>query len=113
MYKTVQKYRNKRIGEFDSQKERRRFYDLQILQRAGEITDLQRQVEFELIPSQKGADGKTLERPVKYIADFVYYDKRQGKQVVEDVKSPVTRTKDYVIKRKLMLFIYKIRIQEI
>ena len=112
MYKTVQKYRNKRIGEFDSQKERRRFYDLQILQRAGEITDLQRQVEFELIPSQKDRDGKTIERAVKYIADFTYADKN-GRFVVEDVKSPVTRTKDYIIKRKLMLFVYKIRITEI
>ena len=106
------KYHNKKVYGFDSKKEKRRFDELKILQRVGEISDLKTQVPFELIPTQKGADGKTLERPVKYIADFTYTDKN-GRFVVEDVKSPVTRTKDYVIKRKLMLFIHKIRIQEI
>ena len=106
------KYHNKKVYGFDSKKEKRRFDELKILQRIGEISDLKTQVPFELIPTQKGKDGKTLERPVKYIADFTYTDKN-GKFVVEDVKSPVTRTKDYVIKRKLMLFIHQIRITEI
>jgi len=106
------KYHNKKVYGFDSKKEKRRFDELKILQRVGEISDLKTQVPFELIPTQKDKDGKTLERPVKYIADFTYADKN-GKFVVEDVKSPVTRTKDYVIKRKLMLFIHQIRITEI
>lgn len=108
----MNKYHNKKIGTFDSRKELNRFHQLQLLQRAGEITNLQRQVAFELLPSQKGADGKTIERPVKYIADFTYNDKN-GKLIVEDVKSPITRTAEYVIKRKLMLFIHNIRINEI
>lgn len=106
------KYHNKRVYGFDSQKEKRRFDELKILQRAGEIRDLKTQVPFELIPAQKDKDGKTIERAVKYIADFTYADKN-GRFVVEDVKSPATRTKDYIIKRKLMLFVYKIRITEI
>ena len=106
------KYHNKKAYGFDSQKEKRRFDELKILQRIGEIRDLKTQVPFELIPAQKDRDGKTIERAVKYIADFTYADKN-GRFVVEDVKSPATRTKDYIIKRKLMLFIHKIKITEI
>ncbi|MBR7002095.1 MAG: DUF1064 domain-containing protein [Neisseriaceae bacterium] len=106
------KYHNKKVYGFDSKKEKRRFDELKILQRIGEIRDLKTQVPFELIPAQKDKDGKTIERAVKYIADFTYADKN-GMFVVEDVKSPATRTKDYIIKRKLMLFVYKIRITEI
>jgi hypothetical protein len=86
---------------FDSKKEAARFQELSILQRAGEIEGLQRQVPFELVPKTPG------ERAVKYKADFVYYDK-DGKAIVEDVKSPATRKKaDYIIKRKLMKLIYR------
>ena len=74
----------------------------------GVISDLKMQVPFELIPSQK-RDGKTVERPVKYIADFVYT--QDGETVVEDAKG--MRTKEYVIKRKLMLMRYGIRIREV
>lgn len=92
--------------EHDSKKEAKRWMELCLLQRAGEISDLKRQVPFELIPKQEG------ERAVKYIADFVYTER--GKQVVEDVKSLATRKKEsYIIKRKLMLFIHHIRIKEI
>jgi hypothetical protein len=80
--------------------------ELCLLQRAGEISDLKRQVPFELIPKQEG------ERAVKYIADFVYTER--GKQVVEDVKSSATRKKaEYVIKRKLMRYIHNIKIKEV
>ena len=65
---------------------------------------------FTLIPSQKDENGKTIEKPVKYIADFVYKTKN-GVLVVEDTKG--VRTADYIIKRKLMLYIHKIRIKEI
>lgn len=94
--------------EFDSQKEARRFRELSLLERAGQITDLQRQVKFELIPSQR-IDGKVVERACTYVADFVYTE--NGKKVVEDTKG--FKTKDYIIKRKLMLHINGIKIHEI
>jgi hypothetical protein len=105
--------------KFDSVKEARRYGELLLLLQAGAITDLQRQVEFELIPAQREPDtvgvrgairkGKVIERAVKYVADFVYYE--NGKKVVEDTKG--FKTKDYIIKRKLMLWVHGIRIKEI
>ncbi len=125
------KYHSRKITRdgmtFDSLKEYRRFRELSLLQKAGEITDLKRQVEFELIPAQyeeiptgevyKVGERKgqpkmkrvCLELPVKYIADFVY--KENGKTIVLDTKG--FKTKDYVIKRKLMLYIHKIKIKEV
>ena len=107
------KYHNKKItrdGEdFDSIKEYRRFCELSLLAKAGKVTDLKRQVKFELIPSQR-IDGKVVERPVTYIADFVY-ETKEGRVVVEDTKG--MKTKDYIIKRKLMLWLHGIRIQEV
>ena len=93
---------------FDSQHEARRYQELRWLLRMGLISDLRRQVEYELIPSQKRG-GKVVERPVKYIADFVYTE--NGEEVVEDAKG--MRTKEYVIKRKLMLWQYGIQIREV
>ena len=63
-----------------------------------------------MIPSQK-IDGKVVERECAYISDFEYYDARTGELIVEDTKG--VRTKDYIIKRKLMLYNYNIRIREI
>jgi hypothetical protein len=117
------KYHNKKITRngvtFDSKKEARRYGELLLLERAGVITDLQRQVEFELIPTQREADtigvrggvkkGKVIELAVKYVADFVY--KENDKTIVEDTKG--FKTKDYIIKRKLMLYVHGIRIKEI
>ena len=93
---------------FDSQKEYRRFCELRLLERAGKVKDLQRQVKFELIPSQR-IGGKVVERACNYIADFVYTE--NGKKVVEDTKG--FKTTDYIIKRKLMLWVHGIRIIEI
>lgn len=124
----MNKYYNKKItidGQvFDSRKEARRYSELKMLEKAGQITDLQTQVPFELIPAQYeryeryGKNGQRLkdgvrcvEKAVKYIADFVY--KENGVLVVEDTKSPATRTKDYVIKRKLMRHIHDIKIKEV
>lgn len=95
---------------FDSRLEHRRWCELHWLQRAGEISNLQRQVKFELIPAMRGEDGRIEERPVTYIADFVYTDS-DGKQVVEDAKG--VKTKDYIIKRKLMRFVHGIKIREV
>lgn len=110
--------------EFDSRKEARRWNELKLLERAKEISNLQRQVKYVLIPAQyetieryskKGdrlKDGtKLIEREVAYIADFVYTDMKTGKTVVEDTKG--VKTKDYIIKRKLMLYLHQIRIKEI
>ena len=95
---------------FDSQKEAARWQELKLMQRAGLICELQRQVPFVLIPKQE-RKGKVIERPVVYKADFVY--RENGEDVVEDVKSRATKTKEYIIKRKLLLWQYGIRIKEI
>ena len=105
---------------FDSKKEYDRYIELTLLSRSGAIKGLKRQVKFELIPAQYEPDiistrgkvkrGKLIERAVSYIADFVYTDEN-GKTVVEDCKG--MRTKDYIIKRKLLLYIHGIRIKEI
>lgn len=110
---------------FDSKTEARRYAELKILQKNGEITGLELQRVFELIPAQYesyeryGKNGKRLkdgkkciEKSCVYKADFVYVNS-DGEMVVEDTKSPVTRTKDYIIKRKLMLYKYGIKIVEI
>lgn len=130
-YSKTNKYSNTKVtinGEtFDSKKEARRYSDLKLLERAGKITKLQTQVKFVLIPAQyetyerygkKGQrlkDGKRLlEKECAYIADFVYQDTKTGELVVEDVKSVATKKKEsYIIKRKLLLKEYGIKIHEI
>ena len=97
-----------------------------MLERCGAISDLRRQVTYELIPNQreestrvytkgrkKGQpiEGRVIEKAVTYKADFVYTDAATGKEIVEDTKG--MRTKDYIIKRKLMLYIHGIKIQEV
>ena len=125
----MNKYGNKKVvfdGEvFDSKREMYRYMDLKFLERCGAISDLKRQVTYELIPVQrekstrvyqkgrkKGQpiEGKIIEKAVTYIADFVYTDIATGKEVVEDAKG--MRTRDYIIKRKLMLYIHGIKIRE-
>ena len=96
---------------FDSQKEAQRYAELRLLERGKVISDLRLQVKFPLIPAQKDENGKVIERAVNYIADFVYIDKKTGHTVVEDTKG--FKTKEYIIKRKLMLHIYGIRIREV
>lgn len=93
---------------FDSRREAKRYSELLLLERAGVIKNLELQKSFELIPSQK-INGKVVERPCKYIADFVYEE--NGKIVVEDTKG--MRTDKYIIKRKLMLYKYGIQIKEV
>lgn len=101
---------------FDSKKERDRWEILRIMEKQGKIKDLQRQVSFELIPNQRGSDGKVIERAVKYIADF-QYSNASGIVVVEDVKgyrNPQSAGyAKFVIKRKLMLYVYGIQIKEV
>lgn len=120
------KYNSKKVTrdgmQFDSLTEYRRFRELCLLEKAGRVTDLQRQVKFVLIPAQherferfskktgkRLKDGiRTLEQECSYFADFVY--KEDGKLVVEDSKG--YRTADYKIKKKLMLWVHGIRIKE-
>lgn len=94
---------------FDSKHEADRYVELKFLQRIGEIRDLQLQVPFELIPKQT-EDGKVVERAVKYVADFVYYDK-VGNLVVEDAKG--MKTDAYLLKRKMMRYFKGIEIREV
>jgi len=80
------------------------------MQRAGLISDLREQVKYVLIPSQRGPDGKVIERQVTYTADFVYQDK-DGNQIVEDAKG--FRTQQYILRRKLLLWVHGIRVVEV
>lgn len=106
---------------YDSKKEARRAGILEALEKAGAITDLRRQVKYVLIPTQREPDtigpkggrkpGKVIERECYYLADFVYTITATGETVIEDTKG--VRTKEYVIKRKLMLERFGIRIKEL
>lgn len=109
----MSKYKNQKIEVdgmvFDSKREYKRWQELKLMQRAGEITDLERQVPFRLLPTQKTPQGSTV-REVQYIADFTYRDKR-GMLIVEDAKG--VRTRDYITKKKLMLFMHGYWIREV
>ena len=100
------KYGNRKLkapdGQvFDSVREFHRYGVLRLLERAGKISDLKRQVSFELIPKQDG------ERACTYVADFTYYE--DGKLVVEDCKGYATEV--FRLKKKLMLWVHGIRIK--
>lgn len=117
------KYQNKQVTidgiTFDSKREAIRYMQLSSMLTAGDITNLQRQVKYVLIPTQREPDiqgprggikkGRVIEKECAYIADFVY--KRDGQTVVEDTKG--VRTTEYIIKRKLMLWVHGIRITEV
>lgn len=90
---------------FDSKHEARIWCDLVLLQRAGIIRDLERQVKYELIPKTDKF------RAVAYIADFRYYDCENERTVVMDAKG--VKTKEYMIKKKLMYWRYGISIREV
>lgn len=100
---------------FDSMKECSRYVELSLLQKAGTIRNLETQVPFELIPAQRDPEtGHLLERACRYVADFVYEEQDpSGKwsRVVEDTKG--MKTPEYIVKRKLMLYIHGIRIREV
>lgn len=126
-FRSKVKYRNRKITRdgmtFDSIKEYRRWCELSLMERAGEIGELERQVKYVIIPAQYAPDtvtargkikrGKLLERECAYVADFRY--QMDGETVVEDVKG----YKDgqayalFVIKRKLMLSVHGIMVKEV
>lgn len=99
---------------FDSKAELDRWLILRLMERGGMISKLQRQVKYELLPAQKDKHGKTVERALSYIADFVYTDK-SGKTVVEDCKGYKGggSYSVFTIKRKLLLWKYGIQINEV
>lgn len=108
---------------FQSKKEGRRYFELRLMEKAGKIADLQRQVKYVLIPAQyegtgeyykkgihKGEEKKRLvEHEISYVADFVY--EQDGETIVEDTKG--YRTDIYIAKRKMMLYFHGIKIKEI
>lgn len=107
-------------GTFDSNKEYARWCVLKRLQEDGVISELERQKRYVLIPAQREPDtvgpkggirkGKLIERECVYIADFVYFNNKSGAYVVEDCKG--FRTTEYKIKKKLMLYVHGIRVEE-
>ena len=127
----MSKYKAKKVTydgiTFDSRKEAKRYVELKLLERAGKIKDLELQKVFELTPTQweriptgefyKRGERKgqpkykeiCLEKSITYKADFYYLE--NGRQVVEDTKG--FKTKDYIIKRKLMLYVHGIQIREV
>lgn len=98
----MSKMGNKQSGGFDSRREHRRYQELQLLEKIGEISNLRTQVVYELTPKA----GK--ERASTYRADFVYSE--NGKEVVEDCKG--FRTIHYILKRKFLRYRYGIEIRE-
>jgi hypothetical protein len=132
---TGNKYHNVKTRGYDSGKEAERARVLHLLEKAGKIRELREQVKYELVPAQYenlsqrrpndpstasrspspasrgGFRGKLVERSVNYIADFVYVDCATGETVVEDAKG--VRTKEYIIKRKLMRWVHGIKISEV
>lgn len=102
------------LMHFDSKREARRYMDLWLMQRAGEISGLRTQVKYELIPKQVHKDG-TKEKGIDYVADFVY--EQDGETVVEDSKgfrdtsSALYRL--FVMKRKMMLYFHGITVREV
>jgi len=118
------KYHNQRTTRgnltFDSKKEAQRFDTLKLLLDAGEIRNLKLQCDFTLQEAYTTPDGERV-RAIRYKADFAYerntMPDAQGQaywaKAVEDVKSSATKTKDYIIKRKLMQERYGISIVEV
>lgn len=114
--------------KFDSKHEAERYLELKLLERGKVISDLRLQVKFTLIPAQYEKDtvtltksgkekivkGKCIERECAYYADFVYILNETGETIVEDAKSAITKeNKEYIIKRKILLWRYGVRIHEV
>jgi len=104
------KYKNRKVEidgvSFDSVKEGRRYGELRLLERAGQIQDLELQKRFPIRIND--------ELVCAYVADFVYREASSGQQVVEDVKSPFTRQHPvYRLKNKLMHAVLGVTIREV
>lgn len=104
----MSKYKSIRTNGYASRKEANTAALLHALVRGNQITELAEQVVYILVPSQKGKLRN--ERPLKYVADFVWKD-LQGQTHVGDAKG--LRTPMYVVKRKLLKFIHGIEVEEL
>ena len=104
----MSKYHSKKtmVGDkiFDSKKEADRFVELTLMEKGKYIQDLKTRVSFPLIPKSKYG------REIVYVCDFAYYE--DGKLVVEDVKSPITKTPLYRLKKRLLAEKYGITVKE-
>ena len=109
----MNKYHNKKVIyngiTFDSIKEKNRYIELKLLERAGLIKDLKLQYEFELQPAFTLNKKKI--RKISYIADFYYFDNKLNDYVVEDTKG--MRTEVYKLKKKMFKYRYKKEITEL
>lgn len=107
------KYHNRKVTvdgiTFDSVKEASRWQELKLLERVGKITGLNRQLRIEVVPKTK------LHRARYYLADFVYFDKAQGKTVYEDVKGYRNGVayQLFTLKRDILYWRHGIEIKEI
>ena len=102
------------LMHFDSKREARRYMDLWMMQRLGQIANLRTQVKYPLLPKQERKDG-TKERAIDYVADFVY--EKDGETVAEDSKgfrnTSSATYKVFVMKRKMMLYFHGITVREV
>lgn len=110
------KYHNEKVEYngivFDSKKEMSYWIKFKLMEKSGEIRDLQRQCEYELLPKFE-LNGKTYRKTV-YKCDFRYISAKDDKLHVVDIKSPITaKNKVYQLKKKLMAYKYGIEIEEI
>lgn len=126
MRKRPSKYHAKKVvlpdgQKFDSKHEYDRYRELLMLERAGKLCELRRQVPYVLSKQKRAPDyrdetgklhkGKVIERPCTYIADFVYRKSGEHEYTVEDAKG--FPTPEYIVKRKWMLDKYGIHIEEV
>lgn len=98
--KKIAKYRNKKTAGFASKREAKRAQELQLLEKAGKISELRFQVAYELLEGQEDEAGKKI-RPIKYVADFEFLDEF-GHLITEDCKG--FKTKEFLLKAKLFLW---------
>lgn len=105
--RALSKYKNRKVErngvQYDSKKEAARGAVLELKQRAGEVSELKRQVKFILqdsfkIPSKKTKQGFETIKEIAYVADFTYF--MNGEFYIEDVKG--YKTPEYKIKAKML-----------
>ena len=105
----VSKYGNRKTTingiTFDSKREAQRWDELRMLERAGHIRDLRRQVAYELVPGVKFTGDKRTKPAIRYVADFVYTER--DREVIEDLKSPASANlQAFKLKRHLLLALH-------
>ena len=99
--------------KFDSQREAARYAELRLMEAASLIDQLELRPAFALIVMEEAGPPWVFHTVGKYHADFRYRNLRTGEIVVEDVKSPPTRTTAYKLRKKLVEARYQITITEV